>query len=316
MLPARWQDPQCDCSAAGHPLFLNENREIAMRHVAIIVAKNEEQFIGRMLRSLRAQTAPPDRVYVVDDGSSDTTAAIVERMAAAWPALRLVRRPIGVPRTHEDGVVPAFLAAYDLCRDEEFTYVSRLDADLELQPDYFQALLDHLDAHPRWAMAGGVPFEEVGGRVRGWRMPAEHVPGALKTMRRDVFDRIGGFVPTYSWDIVDGVAMRALGYRTGNLPLRVEHLRPHGSYDGVLRGRVKWGEGAWTIGTHPLYALARGAYLMTQNRPYVLAGAAFWWGYLRAALRRTPRIGDPALTRALRREQLGRLWRLNRAQVA
>ena len=283
-----------------------------MRHVAIVVAKNEEHFIGRMLRSLRAQTAPPDRVYVVDDGSTDATAEVVTALAAEWPALVLVRRPIGIPRTHDDGVVPAFRAAYDLCPEMEFTYVSRLDADIEFHPDYFQRVLDHLDAHPDWAMAGGVPYEEVGGRVRAWKMPAHHVPGALKTMRRDVFDRIGGFTPTYSWDIVDGVAMRALGYRTGHLPLRVEHLRPHGSYEGVLRGRVKWGEGAWTMGAHPLYALARGAYLMRHNRPFVLAGAAFWWGYLRAALRRTPRIADDGLIRALRREQLQRLLRLNR----
>jgi poly-beta-1,6-N-acetyl-D-glucosamine synthase len=287
-----------------------------MRHVAIVVAKNEERFIGRMLRSLRAQTAPPDRVYVVDDGSTDATAQVVEALAAEWPALFLVRRPAGIPRTHDDGVVPAFQAAYALLRGVDVDYVSRLDADIEFHPDYFQRLLEHLDAHPDWAMAGGVPYEEVGGQVRGWRMPTHHVPGALKTMRRDVFDRIGGFTPTYSWDIVDGVAMRALGYRTGHLPLRVEHLRPHGSYEGVLRGRVKWGEGAWTIGSHPLYALARGAYLMGHNRPYVLAGAAFWWGYLRAALRRTPRIADAALTRALRREQLARLTGMMRIDRA
>ncbi|HEX2211557.1 MAG TPA: glycosyltransferase family A protein [Longimicrobium sp.] len=283
-----------------------------MRHVAIVVAKNEERFIGRMLRSLRAQTGPPDLVYVVDDGSTDGTAAIVRQMRADWPALHLVSRPAGIPRTHEDGVVPAFLAAYDRCREMDFTYVSRLDADIEFPPDYFQTLLDHLDANPGWGMAGGVPYEEVGGEARGWRMPAHHVAGALKTMRRRAFDEIGGFVPTYSWDIVDGVAMRAKGWRTGWLPLRVEHLRPHGSYNGVLRGRVKWGEGAWTIGSHPLYALARGAYLMASNRPYGLAGAAFWWGYLRAALRRTPRIAEVEITRALRREQLGRLLRLFR----
>lgn len=285
-----------------------------MRHAAIVVAKNEEQFIGRMLRSLRAQTAPPDRVYVVDDGSTDGTADVVAAMAAEWPALRLVRRPAGIPRNHEDGVVPAFQAAYDLLRGEEVTYVSRLDADIDFPPHYFGAVLDHLDAHPDWGMAGGVPHEEVGGEVRAWKMPAQHVPGALKTMRRDVFDRMGGFVPTYSWDIVDGVAMRALGYRTGHLPIRVEHLRPHGSYEGVLRGRVKWGEGAWTIGAHPLYALARGAYLTVHNRPFVLAGLAFWWGYLRAALRRTPRIPQTEITRALRREQVGRLMGMVRVR--
>jgi hypothetical protein len=55
---------------------------------------------------------------------------------------------------------------------------------------------------------------------------------------------------------------------------------------------------------------------MTQNRPYGLAGAAYWWGYLRAALRRMPRIENADITRALRREQLGRLLRLNRSVAA
>ena len=284
-----------------------------MRHVAIVPARNEERFIAPTLDSILAQTEPPDRVYVVDDGSTDATAEIVRGFAARDPRVVLVRREQRRERRMGGGVVDAFNAAYELCRDEDFTYVSKLDADQLLPEDYFARVLGHLDAHPDWAAAGGVPYEPVAGMQVRWRMPATHVPGSLKTMRKDVFDRMGGFVPVLGWDIVDGVKMRSLGYRTGHLDLPVTHLRQHGSAEGKVRGKVQWGEGAWIIGSHPLFVAARGFYRMREP-PFVVSGLAFWWGYLRAALRRTPRIADTELVRAVRREQVQRLIHFNRLQ--
>jgi hypothetical protein len=46
---------------------------------------NGERFIEEQLRSLAAQTRLPDEVVVSDDGSTDTTLAIVERFAAEAP---------------------------------------------------------------------------------------------------------------------------------------------------------------------------------------------------------------------------------------
>ena len=281
-----------------------------MRHVAIVPARDEERFIAGTLASILEQTEPPDRVCVVDDGSRDRTAEIVEALAAADPRVVLVRRPRR-ERRMGGGVVEAFQAGYDRFRDESFPYLSKLDADQVLPPDYFARVLGFLDAHPEYAAAGGVPYEPVAGMQLRWRMPATHVPGSLKTMRREVFDRMGGFVPVLGWDILDGVQMRALGYRTRHLDIPVRHLRQHGSAEGKVRGKVQWGEGAWIIGSHPLFVAARGVYRM-REAPFVVSGLAFWWGYLRAALRRTPRIPDPALVEAVRREQLHRLLHFDR----
>ena len=286
-----------------------------MRHVAIVPARDEERFIAATLESILGQTEPPDRVYVVDDGSSDATPEIVLGIAGRDPRVALVRRTERRERRMGGGVVDAFNAAYALCRGEAFAYVSKLDADQVLPPDYFERVLGFLDAHPDWAAAGGVPYEPVAGMQVRWRMPATHVPGSLKTMRKDVFDRMGGFVPVLGWDIVDGVKMRSLGYRTGHLDLPVRHLRQHGSAEGKVRGKVQWGEGAWIIGSHPLFVLARGFYRMREP-PFVVSGLAFWWGWARAALRRTPRIPDAELVRAVRREQLHRLTHFNRLPAA
>lgn len=282
-----------------------------MNHVAIIPARNEERFIEGTLRSLLGQTEPPDRIVVVDDGSTDRTPEIVRALAAESPSIQLVSLPVRKERRMGGGVVLAFDAGYQAVRHLEFTYVSKLDADHLFPPDYFARVLGFLDANPDYGAAGGIPHEEIGGRTHRWRMPRSHVPGSLKTMRRDAFDRMGGFRATLGWDIVDLVQMHTLGFRTTWLDIPVQHLRQHGSAEGTLKGRVQWGEGAWIIGSHPLFVAARGVYRMLEP-PYLLSGLAFWWGYLRAALRRSPQLEDRALVRALRREQLERLFKLNR----
>jgi cellulose synthase/poly-beta-1,6-N-acetylglucosamine synthase-like glycosyltransferase len=59
----------------------------------IIPARDAEDTIGALLQDLHAQRWPPHlvEVLVVDDASSDTTAAIVQGMMATWSNLRLLR---------------------------------------------------------------------------------------------------------------------------------------------------------------------------------------------------------------------------------
>lgn len=62
--------------------------------VSILVpARNEEEGIAAILQDLYAQDYPRDRmeVLVIDDGSTDNTATIVEGMMRSWPGLRLLR---------------------------------------------------------------------------------------------------------------------------------------------------------------------------------------------------------------------------------
>jgi chlorobactene glucosyltransferase len=56
----------------------------------IVPARNEARTIEPMLRSVLASTYRPFEVLVVDDRSADATAAIVARVAAADPRLRLI----------------------------------------------------------------------------------------------------------------------------------------------------------------------------------------------------------------------------------
>ncbi|MEP6687791.1 MAG: glycosyltransferase family 2 protein [Gemmatimonadales bacterium] len=57
----------------------------------VIPARNESQTIETVVRSILSSSYQPFELLVVDDGSADDTATIVERLAAADPRVRLVR---------------------------------------------------------------------------------------------------------------------------------------------------------------------------------------------------------------------------------
>ena len=62
-----------------------------MKYVLITPAHNEEAFIEKTLESMVAQTLLPERWVIVDDGSTDRTAQIVEGYASRFPWIELFR---------------------------------------------------------------------------------------------------------------------------------------------------------------------------------------------------------------------------------
>lgn len=72
-----------------------------LRLSVIVCAWNEQSTLAPCLHSLFAQTRPPDEVIVVDNGSTDGTAAI----ARAVPGVRVVAEPRkGLTRAREAGL--------------------------------------------------------------------------------------------------------------------------------------------------------------------------------------------------------------------
>jgi hypothetical protein len=160
-------------------------------------------------------------------------------------------------------------------------------------------------------MAGGYCYQvENGTRRLEWN-PASHVRGPTKMYRVACFRDIGGIEPVYAWDALDEIKAQMAGWRTGSFDLVVDHLKPTGTVGGLLGARERMGTGAYLLGYHPLFLLARAARLALA-RPYVLGGFAFLVGYVKAAIARPPRIADEQTVAYLRSQQMQRLRNLGR----
>src|SRR5215472_8890309 len=65
-----------------------------VRYAVITPVRDEEEYIGAMIESIAGQTVPPTKWVIVDDGSTDQTAAIVSRYARKCSFIELVRLPV------------------------------------------------------------------------------------------------------------------------------------------------------------------------------------------------------------------------------
>ena len=100
-----------------------------MKYVLITPAHNEEAFIEKTLASMVAQTVLPERWVIVDDGSTDETAKIVQKCAEGHPWIELVSRPQRKDRNFA-GKVQAFNAGFEHVQSVSFEVIGNLDADL------------------------------------------------------------------------------------------------------------------------------------------------------------------------------------------
>lgn len=285
---------------------------MAYRLVVISPCRDEARFLETMIASVAGQTHLPELWLVVDDGSRDRTPEILTAAARRYPWLRYVRRERSGARQLGPAVVAAFNYGLAQLGETPYDIIAKLDCDLEFGPATFAAILRHFD-DPQVGMASGVTWQRYRGRTLSERYATFHVPGPAKFYRRECFQAIGGLRPLYGWDILDETLARYHGWRTLSDPrIVIWHHRLQGADLGLLRGRVVWGWGAYAIGSHPLFALARGLFRMAE-RPFIIGGLAFLWGFFSAYWRpEIQRLDDPALIRYLRREQLYRLLHGNR----
>jgi poly-beta-1,6-N-acetyl-D-glucosamine synthase len=274
------------------------------RYVIVSPCRDEEQYMRSTLDSVVAQTCPPALWVIVDDGSRDRTPDILAEYAARHPFIRVVRREDRGARAVGPGVIEAFYAGLATVELDLFDYVCKLDLDLELQPAYFERVMQEMEAEPRLGNFSGKAYMRApDGRLTPERMGDENAVGAAKFYRTAAFKAIGGFVRQVSWDGIDGHMCRMKGWiaRSQDRPdLRFIHLRQMGSSQHSLWvGRMRWGFGKYYMGSALYYVAAVSLYRMLE-RPYFLGGWGILWGYLKAMMAGKPRFVDAGFRRFLR----------------
>lgn len=289
---------------------------MGQRLLVVSPVRNESDHLERVARAVAAQTRPPDLWLLIDDHSTDGTHSLARRLSEELPFARALRPPEPLPianprdRLASAAAPRTFNFGLRSVDWRGFSHICKLDGDMELPPEYFERILSEFQADESLGMAGGLRRELVRGRWRLERIPTElHVNGALKCYSRECFEAIGGMQERLGWDTIDETLARMRGFRTRTFDdLIAIHHRPSASADGTLRGRARFGTAAYIV-HFPAYWVGLRSLKMATARPEGISGLAFLYGYLRAGLRRTPRVEDSAFRRAIRRETRNRIVR-------
>jgi biofilm PGA synthesis N-glycosyltransferase PgaC len=278
-------------------------------YALITPARNEEAFIDKTIESMIKQTARPLKWVIVNDGSTDNTSSVVRRFLPENPWIQLVDRPVRKERNFA-AKVHAFNAGKEMIAGLDFRAIGNLDADVGLDPDHFEFLLNQLQKDDRLGVVGTTFREEGYSSATDSFEGESHVSGQCQLFRKECFAEIGGYQPNKAGGI-DWMAVttaRMKGWKTRSFREKsFFHFRALGTAErSRAASSFSYGEKDYYLGGHPVWEVFRVAYRMTKPT-FLIDGLAIGSGYLWAFVRREPRPVSRELMRFHRKEQMQKL---------
>jgi poly-beta-1,6-N-acetyl-D-glucosamine synthase len=278
-------------------------------YVIITPAHNEESYLRFVLDSVINQTIKPAQWIIVDDGSCDNTAEIVQNYASIHPWIKLVKNsPKEVKRQGGGKVIEAFNMGYKALEFSDFEFIVKLDADVTLPADYFEEVLGIFKADLSVGLCGGYLSEYSNGRWKKTQTASYHLRGAIKAYRKKCFDQIGGLDVTLHWDFLDEMKAMYFGWAIKILPLEVKHHRKTSTLiNRGLKSSFTIGKQYYKHGYDLFLAICRSAIFGLQTRPFLLTSFGFLLGFLYGCLFRLQKEVNPELEGFIRKFQYSRI---------
>lgn len=184
----------------------------------IIPAYNAEKYIRECLESVGSQTERNLEIIVVDDGSTDGTAAIIERFVKSDPRFRLISQPNAGPGPARNTAITAATGRY----------LAFVDADDMLLPHAIEHMLAAARRHhvpmviarmakgsrlrPKWLQADAKP------------RPSSRVVDHVECLNLTLYQHVIG---TSMWgalmrrELFDGTQLRGIYYEDLDLTYRL-----------------------------------------------------------------------------------------------
>jgi biofilm PGA synthesis N-glycosyltransferase PgaC len=286
------------------------------QYVIVTPAYNEAGYLARTIESVIRQTTLPARWVIVDDGSTDGTAAAVASYARTHGFIRYARRQRMKDDAYFASNVYAIMEGVRRLQNLSYQFLAVLDADIILPPDYYERILRQFRADPNLGVASGIYENLVNGHLQRVLNDRRSTPKALQVFRRACFEQIGGYVPLIHGgeDTCACVMARMHGWTAWSFPeLKAVHQRPAGvrQAHGLLRTRFLQGLREYNLSTHPLFMIAKSLRRCLLEPPWLVGGILRLAGYLYGYLKREPSQIPAEVAAYARHEQISRVLYFN-----
>jgi len=231
-------------------------------YYAIVTCRNSENEIENAIISLLKQTKRPKYVIIVDDGSTDGTANILEGLKSKNNALYVITNPdLG----YDIGrVVKNWNSAINLARKlnlEKTDYHMISTDDTHYEESYAEKIMDKMDADNNIAISSG-----------NYDSNSYATPhGAGRFVRNSFFEEFLGLYP------------EKMGYESVILQISLYHgfknlvdndaRFSHTRQLGANHHFYEFGASMRTLGYHPLFVLGRFAQCFLTGQPIGRMGA-------------------------------------------
>ncbi|GEN50741.1 glycosyltransferase [Alkalibacterium pelagium] len=215
----------------------------------LIAAYNEEEVIDKTMQSILNSSYPHFEIIIVDDGSTDQTASIVERAAERHPKIQLIRKPNG-------GKASALNLGIEQATAD---YIVTLDADTVIAEDTIALIIRPFCDPNVGAVSGNVKIGNCK-NILTWWQHIEYVtgynlekraldeldsitvvPGAIGAWRKSALEAVGLFEEDTLAEDTD-VTMKLLrrGYKIRSEVKAIAYTEAPEDLKSFIKQRYRW----------------------------------------------------------------------------
>ena len=260
-----------------------------MKFLIIIPAHNEENNISFCLESLKKQNFQDFVCMIVNDGSTDRTAEIINNFKNQDSRFRVLDLETS---EHSPGakVVRTFDKGLQALDWKDFDVVCKYDPDIVFPTNYLEKINQTFETNPKAGIVSGLVYikkYKSNSEIKNLRNPNEnwldfsnkngewvfenlssknHVRGPIKAYRKECFEDINGLRAVLGWDNLDILLAKKHGWDVVTIKdLWVKHLRPT-AYKYKSQKAEKLGQYFYNIGLSLPLAIISSAKSSFKNR--------------------------------------------------
>ena len=260
-----------------------------MKFLIIIPAHNEENNISFCLESLKKQNFQDFVCMIVNDGSTDRTAEIINNFKNQDSRFRVLDLETS---EHSPGakVVRTFDKGLQALDWKDFDVVCKYDADIVFPTNYLEKINQTFETNPKAGIVSGLVYikkYKSNSEIKNLRNPNEnwldfsnknnewifenlssknHVRGPIKAYRKECFEDMNGLRTVLGWDNLDILLAKKHGWDVVTIKdLWVKHLRPT-AYKYKSQKAEKLGQYFYNIGLSLPLAMISSAKSSFKNR--------------------------------------------------
>ena len=153
-------------------------------HLVLIPSYNPGGLLKPTVLGALAQWAP---VWVVVDGSTDSSLQVLQDLQAAHPQLNIIHLP------HNQGKGAAVLHGLEAARQQGFTHALTMDSDGQHPADLIPAFMQASIQTPAAMVLGQPVFGPEAPRIRVWGRKISNLWAGVETVGAGIADSLYGF---------------------------------------------------------------------------------------------------------------------------
>jgi len=239
-------------------------------YFVILTCRDSENIIEEAVNSLKRQTQKPEYIIIINDGSKDKTAEILEKLQRDFDRLYVITNPdLGYDVTRIVSNWNKAIKLTDELKLVKTDYHMIATDDTIYEDEYCEKIIKMLDVNSKIAIASG----DYG----DYKNIAPH--GAGRFVRTSFFDIHHQFYPEklgYESLVLFTAVLHGYTYKIFN-NIKFKHVRQLGKDHHFY----EFGASMRTLGYHPLFVIGRFFLYFLYGKPLGRKGAIFmFYSYL------------------------------------